>query len=55
MAIEKTTIEELAAEARREYYRKWRREHPDSVRRSNKRYWEKKAEQKREEAKQNDR
>lgn len=37
------TIEELAAMERREYFRKWRQEHKENVRRYNKKYWEKKA------------
>ena len=37
------TIEERAAEARREYYRKWRAENKDKVRAKTKRYWERKA------------
>ena len=32
------TIEERAAEARREYYRKWRAANKDKVRAKNKRY-----------------
>lgn len=37
------TIEERAVMERREYFRKWRQEHKENVRRYNKNYWEKKA------------
>lgn len=37
------SVEERAAEARREYYRKWRAKNPDKVKAHVKRYWEKKA------------
>ncbi len=36
-------LEELALEARRKYYREWRRNNPDKVREYRKRYWRKKA------------
>lgn len=36
---------EAAKKARREYIRKWRRDHPEKVRETNRRYWEKKAAQ----------
>lgn len=37
------TIEERAVIERREYFRKWRQEHKENVRRYNQKYWEKKA------------
>ncbi len=40
--------DELVREVQREYYREWRRKNPDKVREKNRRYWEKKAAQKRE-------
>lgn len=43
-------IEERAAEARREYYRKWRAANKDKVRATNKRYWERRAQKAMEEA-----
>jgi hypothetical protein len=39
----KQSIEEMAAEARREYFRKWRAENKDKVRKHNQNYWRKKA------------
>ena len=36
-------IDELTLEARRRYYREWRKKNPDKVRANNKRYWAKKA------------
>lgn len=36
-------LEELALEARRKYYREWRRNNPDKVREYRKRHWRKKA------------
>ena len=42
----KTTLEERAAEERREYYRQWRAKNKDKVRESNRRYWERRAEKK---------
>jgi|LSQX01.1.fsa_nt_gb hypothetical protein len=38
-------IDELAKEARREYYRKWRAKNPDKVKKATERYWRRKAEQ----------
>lgn len=38
-------LKEKKAQQRREYYRKWRAEHPESVRASQMRYWTKKAEE----------
>lgn len=40
------TLEELAAEERREYFRQWRAKNKDKVRENNRRYWERKAEKK---------
>lgn len=39
----KSAMSEAAREARNAYKRKWNREHPDKVRASVTRYWEKKA------------
>ena len=36
-------LSDEALEARREYWRKWRREHPDRIRQYNRTYWEKQA------------
>lgn len=36
-------MNEQALKARREYKRKWNREHPDKVKEYNARYWEKRA------------
>lgn len=36
---------DAAREARRAYYREWRKNNPDKVREKNRRYWEKKAAQ----------
>ncbi len=38
-----------AQEARREYYRKWRHEHPESVRAAQVRFWTRKAQENQEE------
>ena len=38
-----TKMSPAALEARREYYRRWRRENPEKVREIRARYWEKKA------------
>lgn len=38
-------MNEAAAEARRAYKRKWAKEHPESVKRSQERYWTKKAQE----------
>lgn len=38
-----TTLEERAAEERREYYRQWRARNKDRVRENNRRYWERRA------------
>ena len=37
------TIEEMAKQERREYYRQWRAKNKDKVREINRRYWEKRA------------
>lgn len=42
----KDTISDQARQARNEYYRKYRREHPEQTKAINKRYWEKKAKEK---------
>ena len=39
----KQSIEEMAIEARREYFRQWRAENKDKVRKHNQNYWRKKA------------
>ena len=41
--MEKNSLEELAREERREYFRQWRSKNKDKVRESNRRYWEKRA------------
>lgn len=41
-----TTLEERAAEERREYFRQWRAKNKDKVRENNRRYWERRAEKK---------
>lgn len=38
-----TTLQDRAAEERREYYRQWRAKNPDKVRENNRRYWERRA------------
>lgn len=38
-----TTLQERAAEERREYYRQWRAKNKDRVRENNRRYWENRA------------
>ena len=38
-----TTLEERAAEERRQYYRQWRAKNKDKVRENNRRYWERRA------------
>ena len=43
-------ISDAAKMAQREYARQWRRKNPDKVRENNRRYWEKKAAQKKKEA-----
>lgn len=40
------TLEERAAEERREYFRQWRAKNKDKVRENNRRYWERRAEKK---------
>lgn len=40
----KKTLEELAIEIRRAYFREWRKKNPDKVRENNHRYWIKRAE-----------
>ena len=37
------TIEETARELRNAYQREWRKNHPEKVKASNSRYWERKA------------
>lgn len=37
------TLQEKAAQERREYFRQWRKRNPDRVRENNRRYWEKRA------------
>lgn len=37
------TLEERAAEERREYFRQWRAKNKDKVRENNRRYWERRA------------
>ena len=39
-------MNEKAKEARREYYRKWRQEHPESVKATQMRFWTRKAQEK---------
>ena len=41
------TMSENAAQARRDYYKEWRRKNPDKVSAYMKRYWEKKFQEKR--------
>lgn len=36
-------LQQLAAEARREYHRQWRAKNRDKIREKNRHYWEKKA------------
>lgn len=38
-------INKAITEARREYFRKWRKNNPDKVRKHNENFWRKKAEQ----------
>lgn len=47
-----TTLQERAAEERREYFRQWRAKNKDKVRENNRRYWERRAEKKAAEAEQ---
>lgn len=42
--MKKLSIEERAKVARREYYRAYRKKHPEKVREQNRRYWLKRAE-----------
>ena len=49
MDSKKVTDAEIAA-ARREYYRRWRAEHKENIRRHNRNYWRKKALQAQEKA-----
>lgn len=37
------TLQERAAEERREYFRQWRAKNKDKVRENNRRYWERRA------------
>ena len=39
-------VEELARKERQEYFRKWRRENPQKVKKHNQDYWMRKAERK---------
>lgn len=43
-----TNLDAAAIQARREYQRQWRAKNPDKVRATNRRYWEKKAQEYRE-------
>ena len=43
-----SNLDEAAVQARREYQRQWRRNNPDKIRATNRRYWEKKAREYRE-------
>ncbi len=36
-------FQRIIREARREYFREWRRKNPDKVRAANQRYWERRA------------
>lgn len=38
-------MDQAITEARREYFRKWRKNNPDKVRKHNENFWRKKAEQ----------
>ena len=38
-----TTLQERAAEERREYFRQWRAKNKDKVRENNRKYWERRA------------
>jgi len=40
------TIEELAAEERKEYFRQWRQKNKDKVKKHNATYWQRRAEKK---------
>lgn len=42
----KQTIEQLAAEERREYFRQWRAANKDKVKKHNATYWQRRAEKK---------
>lgn len=39
----KKTLDELAKEVRREYFREWRKKNPEKVRAMNQRYWQRRA------------
>lgn len=41
--MENKTLEEMARQERLEYFKKWRANNKDKVRATNKRYWEKRA------------
>lgn len=43
-----SALTDAAREAQREYMREWRRKNPDRVREKNKRYWERKAAERKE-------
>lgn len=45
-----SALTDAAREAQREYMREWRRKNPDRVREKNKRYWERKAAERKEQA-----
>jgi DNA-directed RNA polymerase specialized sigma subunit len=43
--MKKIELSEAARKARNEYQRQWKKNNPDKVKKSNQRYWEKKAQQ----------
>lgn len=43
--VDKKAMQEIAREVQREYQREWRKKNPDKVREKNRRYWEKKAQE----------
>lgn len=45
------TVEELAKQEKREYFRKWREKNKDKIRENNRRYWERRAARRMEEEK----
>lgn len=50
----KIMLDNLAAEMRRDYLKRWRQNNPDKVREYNRQYWQRKADRAREEAKEDD-
>ena len=42
--MKRKSLEQLALEERRAYFREWRKKNPDKVRENNRRYWLKRAE-----------